>query len=150
MLPEHRGAGQRRDLNRNRTGELVEDRPMPSHSCNIPRTCAPGPLGSGRMACWGVGSTVWLAGSRPRRVSAPNGLGRAANACSPDDFQSMRPPRKSSNAVLSPQCSAFWLKSAGVLRSDRQTEASSYRLASVVLLRASGMSKFELRRRLSV
>ncbi|MGO9469797.1 MAG: hypothetical protein ACLQIB_53900 [Isosphaeraceae bacterium] len=27
MLPEHRGAGQRRDLCQNRTGELAEDRP---------------------------------------------------------------------------------------------------------------------------
>ena len=76
-------------------------------------------VGSGAVTRWGVGSPAWLAGSRPRRAPAPNGLGRAASYRSPDDFQSMRRLRKSSNDVLSLQCSAFWLKSAGALRSHR-------------------------------
>jgi hypothetical protein len=62
--------------------------------------------GSGAMTGWGVGSPAWPAGSRPRCAPAPSGLGRAASNRSPDDFQSIRRFRKSSNAVLSLQCSA--------------------------------------------
>jgi hypothetical protein len=88
-------------------------------------------VGSGGKTGWGLGSTAWLSGSRPRRAPAPNGLGRAASNCRPDDFQSMRRLRKSSNAVLPLQCSAFWLMSAGARRSDRPKQPRMSLRASV-------------------
>ena len=71
-------------------------------------TGAFGPVGRfGPLTRWGVDCSAWLAGSRPRRSPTASGLARGASKRSPDHFQSIRRIRKSSNAVLSLQCSAF-------------------------------------------